>query len=237
MKEVHMSHARGPIGFVPATAPSTSPRNGRVYSNTRLGDRAAPGPIFLHINLPHQGVLSDLARRLDITNVERVAAGRVAEVNAQRRIEMGAAGAQEARPGRGDTGVSVFAETFPRGVESLDLGSVIETLFGRGYRAVSATAITLEGRREQNEKDKFRIRVVFRSGDALEGTAPLERIERQLATFGYVGKFAHVWENPDGTTTVNLIGRDDSAHTVTELGFDKPSGRWFVDTEVATSRR
>ncbi len=220
----------------PATVRHTATRTpDRVYGVVNLEGGCARA-IFLQMNVPHEGALADLTRRLGVTNTERVEAGRAAEMNTKRRTEMEAAGVQEVRQGRGDTGVSVFAEAFPNGLENLSLETVVQTLFGRGYRAISASAITIAGRPERKEKDKFRIRVVFRSRDSLEGAEPLEVLEDRLEELRHVAKFAHVWENPDGTSTVNLIGRNDSTRTVTELGFDQASGRWFVDTEVAARR-
>ena len=104
------------------------------------------------------------------------------------------------RPGRVDTGNQVVN----------NLPNVQVALIRKG---LAATGLLLadayyQNHRQQGRADKWVVNLVFRTSDQVEQIKPLDRaaLDGARALANTTWSYCHVFANPDGTATVNMVG-------------------------------
>lgn len=158
-------------------------------------------------------VRDEIVRAFGIENVEIEKRSRevLRRVNENRQTKAAKQGVPQARPGMlGDTGIQVFGKY---GLANVSLGEVHSDLLACGFILIGA-AITQApqvnqetGEFTDTNKQKWVVTAEYHlPGDELvQDLALVKRVEAFLAS-DRVFVAAHVWDNPDGSATVNLTG-------------------------------
>lgn len=138
----------------------------------------------------------------------------VRRINESRQEKARKAGLKQARPGMlGDTGEQVFGK---KGLPNTTLAELHSDLLACGFILIGGSIVQSPridqetGHFTETNKQKWTVSVEYHlPGEGLEqNVALVQRVEAYLASRPLF-QLAHVWDNPDGSATVNVINEQE----------------------------
>ena len=139
--------------------------------------------------------------------IEQKQRGTDQEVDGQHMAKAYAAGqGEQAKIGRHREGRVDSGEPVIQNLDMVQVAMIRVGLTNNGYR-LSDTHYFIKKATKTGHKDKYMVVLTFDRNATDTATLPesTTRAIRELANTTW--QFCHVWDNPDGTATVNLVGR------------------------------